>query len=144
MSASEEWRDIPGWEGLYQVSSLGRVQSLTKTIHAISRWGTPQVYEREGRVLKLKVDKDGYLSCHLVHDGKNQHFKAHQLVCRAFNGPSPSPKHVVAHNDGTRTNNVPDNLRWATPKENHHDRDAHGTWARGTLHGRAKLTDKDV
>lgn len=140
----EIWKPVPGWEGLYEVSNMGRVRSLDKTIAATSRWGTPQVYFRAGRVLKLKSDRDGYLGCHFVHSGKTKHYKAHQLVCMAFHGLAPSLRHVVAHGDGVRTNNVPSNLRWATTKENHADRWQHGTAPCGSFHGRALLSEENA
>lgn len=136
----EIWKAIPEWEGFYEASSLGRIRSLDKTITAVSRWGSPQVYFRAGRVLKLKLDRDGYLGCHLVHSGRNKHYKAHQLVCIAFHGPAPTPQHVVAHGDGVRAGNTPDNLRWATTKENHADRWLHGTEPARDKHPRAKVT----
>lgn len=80
--------------------------------------------------------------CHLVHSGRNKHYKAHQLVCMAFHGPAPTPQHVVAHGDGVRTANTPDNLRWATMKENHGDRWLHGTEPVGAKHGRSIVTKK--
>jgi len=137
----EIWKPIPGWGGLYEASSEGRVRSLDKTINATSRWGSPQVYFRAGKVLKPKVDKDGYLGCHLTHAGRNKHYKVHQLVCMAFHGPAPAGC-VVAHGDGARTNNRPDNLRWATTKENHRDRWRHGTEPVGAKHPKAKVTPR--
>lgn len=135
----EIWKPVPGWEGVYEASSEGRIRSLDKTITAVSRWGTPQVYFRAGKVLKPKADKDGYLGCHLVHAGRSKHYKVHQLVCMAFHGPAPAG-HVVAHGDGTRTNNRPGNLRWATTKENHRDRWGHGTEPVGAKHPMARMT----
>lgn len=137
----EIWKPVPGWEGLYDASSEGRVRSLDKTITATSRWGTPQVYFRAGKVLKPKFDRDGYLGVHLVHAGRNKHYKVHQLVCMAFHGPAPKG-HVVAHGDGTRTNNVPENLRWATTQENHRDRWKHGTEPVGAKHPMARVTQQ--
>lgn len=135
----EIWKPIPEWEGVYEASNEGRIRSLDKTITAVSRWGTPQVYFRAGKVLKPKADKDGYLGCHLVHAGRNKHYKVHQLVCMAFHGPAPAG-HVVAHGDGTRTNNASENLRWATTQENHRDRWKHGTEPVGAKHPRARVT----
>lgn len=144
MSNEEIWRDIPGWEGLYQASSLGGIRSLDRTIAAVSRWGTPQIYSRGGKILKPKRDKDGYLGCRLVNGARNKHYKVHQLVCMAFYGPCPTPAHIVAHGDGVRDNCREDNLRWATQKENHADRRIHGTHPSGELHPRSKLTRVNV
>lgn len=140
----EEWRDIPGWEGLYQASSLGRMRSLSRTINAVSRWGTPQIYKREGIVLKPRLDRDGYLKCHLVDESRSKHYLVHQLVCLTFHGPPRSRDHVVAHGDGVRRNCRVENLRWATQRENHGDRRAHGTHPSGEKHGRSKLDEVKV
>lgn len=69
---------------------------------------------------------------------------AHRLVALAFLGAPPTPKHQAAHRDGDRRNNRADNLRWATCRENHADRRAHGTDPTGTRNGRAKLDAIDV
>lgn len=68
----------------------------------------------------------------------------HSLVCTAFHGPRPSPKHQVAHKDGDKTNNAAVNLRWATAKENIADKILHGTMAHSEANGRAKLTIEQV
>jgi hypothetical protein len=67
-----------------------------------------------------------------------------RLVCAAFHGAPPSPEHEAAHDDGVRTNNVPDNLSWKTSKQNHADRVRHGTHNRGTRSATHVLTDDDV
>ena len=141
--SEEVWKDIPEWEGLYQASSLGRIRSLDRTIVAISRWGTPQKYKRPGKILKLKVDRDGYLGCHLNVSPRSKHCKAHQLVCMAFHR-LPVDGEVVAHNNGVRDDNRPENLRWATTRENFHDRRAHGTWPSGENSGKAILDEGKV
>lgn len=135
----EIWKDVPGWEGLYQASSFGRIRSLDRTIEATSRWGSPQTYHRAGQVLKLRTDKDGYLGCHLVQQNRSKHVKAHQLVCAAFNGIAPTG-FIVAHGNGVRSDNRASNLRWASHRDNHADRIAHGTAPRGQKHPRSKLT----
>ncbi len=68
----------------------------------------------------------------------------HALVCRAFNGPPPTPLHEVAHWDNNRANNVPSNLRWATKKENEADRIRHGTRLVGSALPWAVMTEEDV
>lgn len=68
----------------------------------------------------------------------------HRLVCEAFRGAPPTAKHVAAHRDGNGMNNAVDNLRWATPLENEHDKSLHGTVARGERQGNSKLTTPEV
>jgi hypothetical protein len=69
-----------------------------------------------------------------------------RLVCRAFHGEPPSPKHEAAHNDGNPSNNRRENLRWATHTENCADKKIHGTEnpPRGEKQGRSKLSSEDV
>lgn len=121
---SEEWRDILGLEGHYQVSSLGRVRGLDRLINC-TRNGEPSTRFQAGCVLKEEF-RGGYKSVSLKIDGKNKKFLVHRLVCEAWHG-RPFPNAVTAHGDGTKTNNKPENLRWATPSENQADRLLHGT-----------------
>lgn len=95
----EVWKDIKGYEGLYQVSNLGRVLSI-----------------RNNRILKPYSDKagKGYYYIHLKR-GKNS--KIHRLVAQAFL-PNPENKDTVNHIDGNTKNNQLNNLEWATHQEN--------------------------
>ena len=68
----------------------------------------------------------------------------HRLVCEAFHGEPPSPKHHAAHGDGDMGNNRPENIRWATPAENCADRRRHGTDPIGERNPRARLTAEQV
>jgi hypothetical protein len=120
------WRTISK-APFYEVSSLGGVRRVT-----------PGQGTKTGP-LKPKVDRYGYVYFTLSFGpGRPQkHFKAHRLVCEAFHGPPPSPRHGVAHGDGDPANNRADNLRWATGSENMADMVAHGR-------SRAKLTSDQV
>lgn len=116
----EEWR-ATRFEG-YWVSSLGRVRGRT------------------GVVLKPYTDPFGYVT---VSCGKNNPRDVHVLVCEAWNGPPPAPGMHAAHRNGNPSDNVPENLRWATPLENiGQDRLRHGTVPRGEDHANAKLTQE--
>lgn len=92
----EIWKDISGFEGLYMVSSMGRVKSV-----------------RYKRILRGWVDKEGYAYVHI----KNKSYKVHRLVAQAFI-PNPDNKPYIDHIDTNPSNNRVENLRWATPKEN--------------------------
>ena len=106
----EVWKDISGYEGMYQVSDLGRVQSLDRISHNGKRY--------KGRVLKPVPDGAGYLQVFLRKDAKTRRFYIHRLVAGAFI-ENPTNKPQVNHLDETeKWNNRVDNLAWATPKEN--------------------------
>ena len=127
----EEWRRVE--EFPYEVSNLGRVR------RSESSFNYPA-----GRLLRQHKTKLGYLVVRLNKPGATKYARVHILVCRAFHGPPPTPSHIVAHSDGSRDNNVPSNLRWATHAENSADRAAHDTLCRGERCGTAKLSDAQV
>ena len=132
----ELWRDIPGYEGAYQVSSRGRVRSLPRVIPIFDR--RHQVsYSRPcpGKILRQAVcDRAGHVSVHL---GKYcRGIPVHQLVMLAFHG-SPPPGMETMHLNGIPTDNRPENLRYDTHSENLHDIYIQGGKAR-------KLTAEDV
>lgn len=104
---SEEWRDVVGYEGLYQVSSEGRIKSL--------KWN-------KERILKPGIDRYGYLLVTLYAGGKRKKLKVHRLVCQAFHD-NPDNKPCVNHIDENKTNNAANNLEWCTYEENNN----HGT-----------------
>ena len=100
----EIWKDIPGYEGLYKISSLGRVLSL-----------------RTGLFRKDVQSGRGYRAVQLSdNNGKKKRHYIHRLVAYAFLGTPPSPTCEVNHKDLDKTNNVVDNLEWCTPEENMH------------------------
>lgn len=109
---AEIWKDIDGYEGSYQVSNLGRVRSLTRTVK--TRGGTRQIEAREKVVHKMKI---GYVGVNLSLSGKNKLFYVHRLVAQAFID-NPTGKPQVNHKDFNRENNNVDNLEWVTYAEN--------------------------
>lgn len=117
----EEWRDIPGYEGLYQVSSLGRVKSLAKPMF----YGTtPNVRNHESamrieRIMTPRVKRNGYAQIGLYQDGKAKSYTIHRLVAIVFI-PNPNGFPYVNHKDEDRLNNSVDNLEWCTPSYNIH------------------------
>lgn len=117
---NEEWRDVPGWEGFYAVSNMGRVKSLARSVRRPS--GNTTVPERE---LKFYVSTDGYHVVKLARDAKKTSMRVHRLVLEAFVGVCPDGMEGC-HNDGSPVNNHLDNLRWDTRSANSHDAIRHG------------------
>jgi len=132
---NEEWKAISGYEGVYEVSSFGRVRSLDR-IDSIGR-------VRNGRMKATPVDKKstGYRFVRLCNGGIAKKLDVHVLVLEAFVGPRPSPAMEACHGDGDRSNPVLSNLRWDTPSGNAKDRWKHGTANAGSQSPKAVLTD---
>ena len=100
----EIFKDIPGYEGIYQVSNLGRVKSLK--------------YNKE-KLLKPPVNNKGYYTVLLCCEGKVKNFKIHQLVAMAFLNHTPDGyKLVVDHKDNDKLNNRLSNLQLVTVRHN--------------------------
>jgi hypothetical protein len=145
MTGVEQWRPIPGWEGIYEVSSFGRVKSLARTkLGRFNKSGERSILPVRETVRKLWTKDDGYIKVGLCRDSVVRPHVVHRLVCLAFHGPPPFEGAEVAHFDGSRDNNRPDNLRWATKSENYADRWRHGTETAGVGNGNAILTDEAV
>lgn len=111
----EEWRDIKGYEGQYQVSSLGRVKSLERC-YSWGRKDKAQTCMPE-HIMRPQDNRRGYLQVHLRRPGEHKKFTVHQLVALAFL-PNPECKRLVNHLDSNRKNNNLTNLEWATDSEN--------------------------
>ena len=112
----EEWRDVEGFEGLYQVSNKGKVRSLDRTV-TTSRYGKPLSMTKRGKVLKTITDRRGYIGVQLSKEGKPYTFKVHRLVARAFL-PNAEGLQEVNHIDGNKRNNDIQNLEWCTRGHN--------------------------
>lgn len=119
---TENWLPVVGWEGYYEVSDMGRVRSVDRTIirsdGKVRRWS--------GRVLAAGTNRHGYPLVALSRSGKPQSKKVHRLVLEAFVGPCPDGMEAC-HHDGDRANAELVNLRWDTPSANAFDRIRHGT-----------------
>lgn len=140
MSANEEWRPAVGFEGLYSVSSFGRVRSEPRAV--VEKTGA--VKRLRGREIKPRVNRGGYLCLAFCVNGQRVPVRVHGVVALAFIGPKPSERHEVAHNDGDRTNNRASNLRWDTRTGNFADKVTHGTHNRGERHPNSRLSNAAV
>lgn len=117
---NEEWRPVVGFEGKYEVSSLGRVRSLTRTVHR--KDGRQRI--QRGRMMKPIHDKK-YDVVFLGDGGKGRRRRIHELVLEAFVGPRPKGMHSCHGDDNGRHNHL-SNLRYGTPSENGLDRTKNG------------------
>lgn len=118
----EEWRPVPGYEGVYDVSDHGRVRSRDREVI----YSSGVVRTHRGKILKPKISSNGYRQVGLWKDRKVRWHGVHRLVSSAFIGDCPTGFHVC-HEDGDRANNHAANLRIASPKENNADKVKHGT-----------------
>lgn len=137
MSSAEIWAAIPEYEGYYEVSSFGKVKSLSRISH--------RGFKLKEKILKASSNTDGYLQLRLWKDGINKTFRVHRLVALAFI-PNPECKPRVNHIDNNRANNFLSNLEWATHQEdvdhkcrqnrqNRPDREKNNFWGKkGPLH----------
>ncbi|MFY0760210.1 NUMOD4 motif-containing HNH endonuclease [Metabacillus dongyingensis] len=111
----EMWKDVVGYQGIYEVSNLGEVRTHEDKTSFSKRHGVDRKWKQ--RVLKQKVSKDKNCRVSLWKDGKEQTWLVHRLVAYAFL-PKPEGKEYINHIDGNRLNNHVDNLEWCDHKEN--------------------------
>lgn len=102
----ESWKDIKDFEGIYQISNLGRVKSL-RTYNSFKK----TYYYRE-KILKGKIDTNGYVMVCLCK-GKQKYVRVHRLVAEAFI-PNPHNYPIINHKDENKQNNCVDNLEWCS------------------------------
>lgn len=107
----EIWKDIVGYEGLYQISNKGRVKSF----HNRCSYKVSEIY----KIRALTISENGYFTITLYKNGVRSFRKVHRLVAEAFI-PNPLNKYTVNHKDFIKTNNYTSNLEWMTIKENIH------------------------
>lgn len=101
------WKDIPGYEGLYQVNLLGQVKRLGGSVGC-----------KNDRLLKIRLSAGGYKSVALSKNSKPKETAIHRCLMLAFVGFPPTPLHEVNHKDGNKLNNDLSNLEWVTASEN--------------------------
>ena len=142
---AEEWRAVPGYGSLYEVSSRGSVRRWWRT----TRYWSSRLVEPDvilPHIARRRTTTTNYLAINVparAGDGFGPRY-VHELVLLAFVGPRPSSCHQAAHQNGDGQDNRLENLRWATRKENEADKIAHGRTIRGERHPLAKLRQDDV
>lgn len=111
MQLNEEWRDIAGYEGLYQISNIGRIKSLARIIIRGNK-----AYQLSEKYIKLRP-RNGYPSVGLHKNNAVQYIAVHRLVAFAFI-ENPCRKECINHKDCNRENNTISNLEWVSKAEN--------------------------
>lgn len=140
----ESWKDIPGYGGFYQASTLGRIRAKDRTVEKWHKAGRVIKQEYASRVLDPKPQgKYGYLYAHLGVDGKKISVAVHRLVLLAFVG-APGEGEECCHCNGIASDNRPENLRWDSHFNNNQDRKKHGTYQAGSEHPMAKFSPELV
>lgn len=109
----EVWKTIEGFEGFYEVSSLGRVRSLPRIVKGCHN----STQFRKGKILKQKIKKNGYLFVCLAKDAINTYPNVHRLVAKAFI-PNPNNYEEVNHINEVKTLNAVWNLEWCNHSYN--------------------------
>lgn len=126
--ASERWLSVPRWEGLYEVSDLGRVRSLDRTVTMRSRWGGLCERPLRGRILKPALNTSGHVHVGLFDGARSEPNRLiHDLVTEAFLGPRP-PGTEVCHGPGGPADNRLVNLSYDTHLANCEDRTRDGKY----------------
>lgn len=134
----EIWKDIPGFEGLYQASNLGRIKSLERWYQSANLLKMPE------NIKTQRINHKGYLYLHLCKNGKKWATTVHKLIALTFIGEKPYPKVTINHIDANKLNNKVENLEYCSVKENiqHYRREVNDFV--GINHPMARLTETDV
>ena len=110
----EVWKDVVGFENIYQISNYGRLKSFKNN--------------KNGYILKNNNKNGGYFSVVLEYKNKLKHTKIHRLVAETFI-PNPNNYKIINHKDGNKQNNNVENLEWTTQKQNFEHAKKIGLWS---------------
>lgn len=139
----EIWKDIEGYEGLYQISNFGKVKSLKR----FRNNGTNGYFQKE-KILKSSMSNGGYLSVNLYKCNTKKQFTVHRLVAIHFISQliNSDEKLEVNHKDGNKSNNCFKNLEWCTSSENkiHALKNNFKIPLKGEFNASAKITQQQV
>lgn len=138
----EVWKDIKEYEGLYQVSNLGRVKSLDREI----TYSDGRTTLHKGREIKTRVGNHGYMCALIYKNNKPKQILIHRLICEHFVEPPSNEKNIVNHKDGNKLNNDPSNLEWCDKRYNmvHAIDELKVSNVLGEENSQSKLTEEQV
>lgn len=133
----QSWRDVSGYQGLYQVNGLGQVRSLEREV----RYKNGRTHIHKASPLKPLKQHNGYFRVCLQKSGEPKYYFVHRLIAREFLGDLPLG-YQVNHKDGNKGNNNILNLEYVTPSQNKFHAYSTGLQKprRGSKHHNAKLT----
>lgn len=141
MQEDEVWKDVVGYEGFFQVSSLGNIKSLQREVFCGKSY--PRVIKE--KPMGRSLNKDGYYKVSLRNGKTHKTPTLHRLVAEAFI-PNVDNKPVVNHINGIKTDNRIENLEWCTVKENvvHAVKIGLQTGVLGEANHNCKITEENV
>ena len=137
----EVWKPIPSLEG-YEASSWGRIRAPERLVPCAPWTGGENFRCIPGGILTLRDSSNKYP--YKVFSSRGKTKLVNRVVCEAFHGQPPTDKHQAAHLDGKPANNRPENLIWATQKENESHKVWHGTDSVGSRNAAAIFSEKDI
>lgn len=139
----EIWKDIPEYEGHYQISNYGRIKTLNKIIYSF-HGQTKYTSNRKEKILKPLKHRQGYYFIYLFKNKKKQRFYIARLVLTVFSRRPKKGEEACHYPDKNVTNNNIKNLQWATHKKNMSHRKIQGSQKVGEEHHCAKLKNIEV
>lgn len=139
----EIWKDIKDYEGIYQISNLGRLRSLDRML-SIKRYGKFYYKKRKGKMMCPSLNTNKYYHVKLMNGDNKKIYSLHRLVALHFL-PNPNNYEIVNHIDSNKQNNKLDNLEWCTKNDNRlHARKIFNDTVYGESCNLSKLTEKQV
>lgn len=143
----ELWKDIEKYEGIYQISNLGRIKSVERVFYkrkARKNHELMPVYMPE-KIRSKRITNRGYVKISLWNNNKVEHFLVHRLVAFYFvHNPKPNKYNQVLHLDNNPGNPRWDNLKWGTQKMNIQQSVSEGRWHTGSKNFQSKLKAEDI